>query len=100
MKIVSRPIAEVYPALRTSVEELLDKPMTPFRDSTDGHGHIEDSRSEWVWVRLANGDLILGFYPRGEAYMEQEVAVETAYLNAVREGTHDVINADYDEEEA
>lgn len=27
----------------------------------------DDLRSEWVWVRLADGSLMLGCYPRGEA---------------------------------
>ena len=32
----------------------------------------EDGRSEWLWVRLPNGDLILGVYPQGETYFETE----------------------------
>jgi hypothetical protein len=28
-----------------------------------------DGRSPWVWVRLANGDLLLGMFPQGETYM-------------------------------
>ncbi len=27
-----------------------------------------DDRSPWVWVRLANGDLLLGTFPRGSTY--------------------------------
>lgn len=27
-----------------------------------------DGRSQWVWLRLANGDLMLGTFPRGETY--------------------------------
>ena len=28
----------------------------------------DDGRSGWKWFRLANGDLILGVFPRGETY--------------------------------
>ena len=27
-----------------------------------------DGRSEWLWVRLGNGDLLLACYPQGETY--------------------------------
>lgn len=35
---------------------------------------LEDgfTRSEWLWVRLANGDLILGFFPQDEGYFAHE----------------------------
>ncbi len=33
----------------------------------------DDGRSQYVWVRLANGDLILGVYPQGETYEKTEV---------------------------
>ena len=32
----------------------------------------EDGRSEWLWVRLPNGDLILGVYPQGDTYCATE----------------------------
>lgn len=32
----------------------------------------EDGRSEWLWVRLPNGDLILGVYPQGDTYFATE----------------------------
>lgn len=32
-----------------------------------------DGCSEWVWVRLANGDLILGMFPQGDTYMNTEL---------------------------
>ena len=28
----------------------------------------EDGRSPWVWVRLANGDLLFGTFPQGDTY--------------------------------
>lgn len=31
-----------------------------------------DGRSDWMWFRLANGDLILGCYPSGDTYEETE----------------------------
>lgn len=33
----------------------------------------DDGRSQWVWVRLSNGDLVLGLYPQGETYFSVEV---------------------------
>lgn len=37
------------------------------------NSHVgDDGRSEWHWFRLANGDLILGVFPRGDTYMETE----------------------------
>lgn len=31
-----------------------------------------DGRSGWMWVRLPNGDLILGVYPQGDTYFATE----------------------------
>jgi len=31
-----------------------------------------DGRSQFVWVRLANGDLVLGVYPQGDTYCRCE----------------------------
>jgi hypothetical protein len=28
----------------------------------------EDGRSPWIWLRLANGDLALAVFPRGNTY--------------------------------
>ena len=33
----------------------------------------KDGQSQFVWVRLANGDLILGVYPQGETYFNTEL---------------------------
>lgn len=35
-----------------------------------------DGRSEWLWVRLPNGDLILGVYPQGDTYLAHEMERE------------------------
>lgn len=42
----------------------------------------DDGRSGFVWLRLANGDLILGVWPRGEGYFKMETAVEADYIAA------------------
>ena len=31
-----------------------------------------DGRSHWVWIRLPDGDLVLAFYPQGDAYFSTE----------------------------
>jgi hypothetical protein len=31
-----------------------------------------DGRSNWLWFRLPNGDLIFGCFPEGETYMAHE----------------------------
>lgn len=36
----------------------------------------EDGRSEWVWIRLANGDLFLGVAPRGDTYEDLEAETQ------------------------
>ena len=41
-----------------------------------GQGVNDDGRSEWVWVRLPNGDLVLGVFPRGDTYFSMEKAAE------------------------
>lgn len=35
----------------------------------------EDGRSQFMWIRLANGDLILGVYPQGDTYFDTELDV-------------------------
>ena len=34
----------------------------------------EDGRSEWRWLFLDSGDLMVGFFPRGNSYSDCEVA--------------------------
>jgi hypothetical protein len=34
--------------------------------TTDGY----DGRSDWRWIRLPNGDLILGVFPQGDTYLQ------------------------------
>ncbi len=32
----------------------------------------EDGRSQWVWVRLSTGDLVLAVFPQGDTYFATE----------------------------
>lgn len=50
-----------FPARTEVVEKLLNMPVG------DHNG-----RSGWMWVHLANGDVVLGFFPQGDAYFEVE----------------------------
>lgn len=38
----------------------------------DADTRTGDGRSEWFWVRMANGDLMLATFPQGETYMATE----------------------------
>jgi hypothetical protein len=38
--------------------------------------HSENGRSEWLWIRLANGDLVLGVFPQGDTYFAVEEDAE------------------------
>ena len=29
-----------------------------------------DGRSQWVWIRFPDGDLVLSLYPQGDTYFE------------------------------
>lgn len=53
--------ALVHPASPESVELVLN--------SDDESG---DGRSPWIWLRLPNGDLILGVFPQGDTYFAVE----------------------------
>lgn len=50
--------AYIHPASQEAVDFVLAA------KEGDTHG-----RSEYVWVRLSNGDLILGVFPRGDTYL-------------------------------
>jgi len=56
-----KTILHVHPASEEAVKTVLAQ-------SADGM----DGRSNWIWIRLENGDLILGCYPQGETYMAVE----------------------------
>lgn len=54
-------VVTIYPAGPEAVLTVLDA----------GTGS-EDGRSQWLWVRLGNGDLILGVFPQGDTYFATE----------------------------
>jgi hypothetical protein len=47
--------------------------------------HTEDGegRTDWLWIRLNNGDLILGVYPQGETYGRVLAIVAADYRKAL-----------------
>lgn len=62
---VGPELAWVHPASRVSVDLVLSQDVT------------EEGRSEWLWLRLPNGDLMLGVFPRGATY--ESVEVDASY---------------------
>lgn len=57
----SRPLAHIHPASEASVQLVL---------AADEQS--DDGRSQFVWLRLPNGDLMLGVFPQGDTYLECE----------------------------
>lgn len=55
----TRQLGWVTPAKQKDVDSLLAKPPIGF-----------DNRSEWVWLRLQDGTLILGTFPQGDTYLD------------------------------
>jgi hypothetical protein len=61
-------------------------PVVPIRLKTASPEHVlrvimqneddPDGRSEWLWVTLPNGDVILGTFPQGTTYEASEVDFE------------------------
>lgn len=56
-----RVLAYIHDASKDAVQTVLNAPV-----------ETGDGRSDWVWVRLPNGDLILGTFPQGDTYFEVE----------------------------
>jgi len=54
-------VASVKPASPEMVKLVLGAPEEGY-----------DGRSPWVWIRLCNGDLILGVFPQGDTYLNVE----------------------------
>lgn len=54
-------LAETTPASQDAVNYVLAQPV----DDDDG-------RSDWRWVRLVNGDLMLAVFPHGDTYFATE----------------------------
>ena len=52
------------PASLSAVDYVLKQPQA---------SHTQhDGRSKWMWIRLPDGDLILGVYPQGDTYFSTE----------------------------
>ncbi len=51
----------IHPASKESVNTVLN-----------ANPNCIDGRSNWVWVRLPNGDLVLGVFPQGGTYFAVE----------------------------
>lgn len=69
------PIAWCHPASSEAVALVMSK--IPWD---------EDGRSEWLWIRLENGDLILGVFPQGETYFAVEEDADMAGRTYRQEG--------------
>lgn len=63
-------VAEVYDASPEDVATVL---------AADPDGDWGMVRSQWVWVWLPNGDLILGVFPQDDAFFATEVGRSDAY---------------------
>jgi len=55
--VPGRLIASIHPASKKIVKMVL-------KAKVNDH----DGRSQFLWVRLPNGDLVLGVYPQAETY--------------------------------
>jgi hypothetical protein len=56
-----------------------------------------NGRSPWYWFRLANGDLVAGFYPQGWTYEGNEGPFTDDYQAATEDGTFRIVKADVED---
>ena len=63
-------IATCFPASLDAVNKVLEMVVG------------DDGRSDFQWIRLCNGDLILGVFPHGDGYFAVEPDVEADYRRA------------------
>jgi hypothetical protein len=63
-----RVLAYIHPADPLCVQRVLHAP------TEGGNG-----RSPWMWLRLPNGDLMLGVFPQGDTYLECEADAQYLY---------------------
>lgn len=42
-----------------------------------------ETRSEWLWIRFANGDLVLGLFPQDDLYDSLEKTINNDYMSAL-----------------
>lgn len=82
-----KQIAHSFPANKTVVTTLLEMVVD------------DDTRSDFRWLRLQNGDLMLGVFPRGDGYFEVETEVEFDYKRAERDGNIENIAYDTSDED-
>lgn len=52
-------------SMHTAIDEDIKTVLRAPRNTDDG-------RSQWLWIRLHNGDLILGCFPQGDTYLAVE----------------------------
>lgn len=69
MSDIIKYLTDEYGNYIASVKVASDEAAKLVMDSTPGDS---DGRSSWMWVRLANGDLVLGVFPRGDTYFNVE----------------------------
>lgn len=86
-KVPEKQIAHSFPANEAVVTVLLEMVVG------------DDTRSDFRWLRLQNGDLILGVFPRGDGYFEVETEVEFDYKRAERDGNVQTILYDKDDDD-
>jgi hypothetical protein len=60
----------LFPANAEAVAKVLNAPEN------------DDGRSGWTWLRLGNGDLMLGIFPCGDTYCEVELDVAADFTKA------------------
>lgn len=52
------------PAPKAAVDYILQQ-----KEETES---FSDGRSQWIWIRLPDGDLVLAVYPQGDTYFATE----------------------------
>lgn len=67
-----RVIASIFPASKKSIKEVLELEV----------GNKDDGRSNFMWVRLVNGDLMLALFPWGDGYFAVEENVYRDFTKA------------------
>jgi hypothetical protein len=63
-------VGNYVPASRHAVEQVLAAPVD-----------YDDGRSEFVWIRLDGGDLILGVFPVGDTYVHASELAEADFAD-------------------
>lgn len=77
--------AHTYPADSAAARWVISLPSKGDRVFNPGTGDVEKwdgTRSEWRWVRFADGDLMLGCYPQADSYSTLESVVDEDFERA------------------